>query len=84
MVRSTTSGQTCAIDPNGRIIAMAAPFEETWLNTSVPLVKGSAIYTLYGDYLGVFFTFLSGILLISRAAWCTMRKRKSAKNEQGT
>jgi len=75
MVRSTTSGQTCAIDPNGRIIAQAPPFTETWLNVSIPLVTGSGftIYTLFGDYLGIFFVLAAVILLLLRALWCTIR-----------
>ena len=77
MVRSTSSGQTCAIDPSGRVTAMAPAFEETWLNVKIPLVKGNTIYTLYGDYLGVFFLITSVLLLLFRALWCTIRKLKS-------
>jgi apolipoprotein N-acyltransferase len=73
MVRSTSTGQTCAIDPNGRITAMAKPFMETYLNVAVPLVKKTAIYTLYGDYLGIFFVFLAISLLIFKAVWCTIK-----------
>jgi apolipoprotein N-acyltransferase len=74
MVRATSSGQTCAIDPNGRVTAMAPPFAEVSLNVTVPLVKKTAIYTLYGDYLAIFFTFLSAVLLISKALWCTIKR----------
>jgi len=78
MVRSTSSGQTCAIDPSGRVTAMAPAFEETWLNVTVPLTKGSTLYTLYGDYTGIFFTFAAVILLLFGAFWCKMRKLKSS------
>jgi apolipoprotein N-acyltransferase len=74
MVRSTASGQTCAIDPMGRVIAMAAPFAEVWLNVTVPLVTGNTIYTRYGDYLALAFTFAAVILLLSAAAWYTIRR----------
>jgi len=74
MVRSTSSGQTCAIDPNGRVTAMSPPFKENWLNVSVPLVKGDTLYTRYGDFTGVFFTFTAVILLLFAAVWCTIRK----------
>jgi len=74
MVRSTASGQTCAIDPRGRVIAMAAPFAEVWLNVTVPLVTGNTIYTRYGDYLALAFTFAAVILLLSAAAWYTIRR----------
>ena len=56
MVRATASGQTCAIAPDGKIIAMAAPFTEAWLTTAVPIVKNDTIYTRWGDYLGIVFS----------------------------
>jgi apolipoprotein N-acyltransferase len=51
MVRSTASGQTCAIDPNGKILAMAEPFTETQLTATVPIVSVNSFYTRYGDFL---------------------------------
>ncbi|MDR1900825.1 MAG: apolipoprotein N-acyltransferase [Treponema sp.] len=51
MVRSTSSGQTCGIDPNGKVLAMAPPFTESYLTVSVPVVRPSTIYTEYGDFL---------------------------------
>jgi apolipoprotein N-acyltransferase len=75
MVRSTTSGQTCAIDPVGRIIAMAPAFQETWLNVTVPLVKKDSFYTRFGDYVGLFFTFAAVILLLYGALWCTIKQK---------
>jgi len=74
MVRATSTGQTCAIDPNGRVMAMSAPFTETFLNVTVPLVKKTSIYTLYGDYLAIFFVFLATALLIFKAVWCTIKR----------
>ena len=76
MVRSTTSGQTCAIDPNGRVTAMAEPFTETWINVTIPLVKGTTLYTLYGDYLAIAFTFAAVSLLLFGMIWCTIRRIK--------
>jgi apolipoprotein N-acyltransferase len=76
MVRSTVSGQTCAIDPRGRVTATAAPFTEAWINVTVPLVTGKTLYTLYGDYLGLVFTLLAVIMLLSRAVSCTIRKTR--------
>jgi len=64
MVRSTASGQTCAIDPNGKIIAMAEPFTEAWLSAEVPIVTPATLYTRYGDYLGIFFAWAAVFLLI--------------------
>ncbi|MDR2607103.1 MAG: apolipoprotein N-acyltransferase [Treponema sp.] len=64
MARSTASGQTCGLDPSGRILAMAPPFEEAWVTVSLPLVNDKdTFYTLYGDYLGIFFTCMALILL---------------------
>ena len=83
MVRSTASGQTCAVDPNGRVIAESAPFKENWLNAAVPLAAETTIYTLYGDYLGIFFVFAAVIFLLFGALWCIIRKPKSSKKAEG-
>ncbi|MDR1211823.1 MAG: apolipoprotein N-acyltransferase [Spirochaetaceae bacterium] len=50
MVRSTASGQTCAILPSGRILAMAPAFAEAQLSVSVPLMDEKTLYTRRGDY----------------------------------
>ena len=63
MVRSTSSGQTCSIDPNGRILAMAEPFTESWLVAEVPLLSGETFYTKHGDYLGKAFL-AAGLLML--------------------
>jgi len=65
MVRSTASGQTCAIDPNGKILAMAEPFTEAWLVAEVPIVTPLSFYTKHGDYLGKAFALAALLLLIS-------------------
>jgi apolipoprotein N-acyltransferase len=64
MARSTASGQTCAVDPNGRIIAMAPPFTESWITAELPIVTASTLYTRYGDFLGLFFVSVAAALLI--------------------
>jgi apolipoprotein N-acyltransferase len=64
MVRSTASGQTCAVDPNGRVIALAPPFAEAWITAEVPVLSGGTPYTAHGDYVGRFFVILSAALLI--------------------
>jgi apolipoprotein N-acyltransferase len=76
MVRSTASGQTCAIDPGGKIIAMAPPFSEAWINTAIPLVKRETLYTRYGDYLGFAFAFAAVVLLLFGAVLDTIRKAR--------
>jgi len=65
MVRSTASGQTCGITPDGRIIAMATPFTEAWLTVAIPIVRGDTIYTRRGDYLGIGCTIAAFLLLLS-------------------
>jgi len=76
MVRSTSTGQTCAINPDGRISAMASPFTESWLTINVPILKETTFYTHYGDYLAYIFVCAAVILLLSGAVWCTIRKLK--------
>jgi apolipoprotein N-acyltransferase len=82
MVRSTVSGQTCAIDPAGRVIAEAQAFKETWLTASVPLVKKNTIYTKYGDFLAIIFLYAAVILLLSPASYYTIRKLTRKYNGQ--
>jgi apolipoprotein N-acyltransferase len=74
MVRSTASGQTCAVDPNGRVVAMAEPFAETWLAADVPVVKYASLYTRYGDWLAGFFSAAALVLLIAGIISCIIKK----------
>ena len=65
MVRSTSSGQTSAIDPNGRVFAMAEPFTASFLSVELPIVTPPfTLYTRYGDYLGLTFLCLAIFMLI--------------------
>jgi len=64
MVRATSSGQTCGIAPNGRVIAMARPFTEASLVVAIPVVKGDTVYTRWGDFLAIGFTFAAFFLLL--------------------
>jgi apolipoprotein N-acyltransferase len=82
MVRSTASGQTAAIDPNGKILAMAEPFTESYLNVEIPVVTPLSLYTRYGDYLGKAFTWAALLLLISGLILYIIRyKSKNAASE---
>jgi len=76
MVRSTASGQTCAIDPNGRILAMAEPFTESYLNAEVPVVTPLSLYTRFGDYLGIIFTWVAFLVLIAGLIRYIIQKRE--------
>jgi apolipoprotein N-acyltransferase len=81
MVRSSSTGQTCAIDQNGRIIAEAPPFKEAWINAAVPLAKKDTLYTLYGDYLGVFFVFAALTLLLFGVIYYIIKRHGYSKKD---
>ena len=74
MARSTVSGQTCVINPNGKITAMADPFTETWIIAKLPIVKTTTLYTLYGDYLALIFVFAAAALLILGPLWGKIKR----------
>jgi apolipoprotein N-acyltransferase len=80
MVRSTASGQTCAIDIAGRITAMAPPFQEAWMMAEIPLIKGDSMYSRYGDYIALMFVAASVVLLLFGAAAGIIKKNKDAVN----
>jgi apolipoprotein N-acyltransferase len=65
MARSTASGQTCSVDPNGRILAMAEPFTEAALTVTVPVVSPVSFYTRFGDWLPAVYIGAALLLLIS-------------------
>ncbi|MBR2463636.1 MAG: apolipoprotein N-acyltransferase [Spirochaetaceae bacterium] len=75
-VRSTTTGQTCIIDPNGRILAMAEPFVETYLVGSIPVLDKTekTVYTRLGDYVGVIFALAVILLLLAGLLARMLRK----------
>jgi len=78
MVRSTASGQTCGITPDGRIIALAPPFTPAWLTVAIPIVKGDTLYTRRGDYLGIGCTIAAfSLLLLGGLAYIITTRRKS-------
>jgi apolipoprotein N-acyltransferase len=81
MVRSTASGQTCGIDPNGRILAMAEPFTEAQLTVQIPIVTLRTLYTEYGDYLPRFFLALTLFLLIAGQGRSIIRKVQNRREE---
>ncbi|MDR3248321.1 MAG: apolipoprotein N-acyltransferase [Treponema sp.] len=64
MARSTASGQTCGIDPNGRVLAMAEPFTETFLTVELPVITQESLYTRWGDILGKIFALLGIVVLL--------------------
>jgi apolipoprotein N-acyltransferase len=65
LVRAATSGQTCAIAPSGKILAMAPPFTETVLHAEIPLTTSRTPYTIWGDLWAILFCFSALLLLLS-------------------
>jgi apolipoprotein N-acyltransferase len=79
MVRSTASGQSCAIDPSGRVLAMAPPFTEASLTVHVPIITISSVYTKYGDFLAYFAIAAALILLIPGVFWFILKRIQKRK-----
>ncbi|MDR2758707.1 MAG: apolipoprotein N-acyltransferase [Spirochaetaceae bacterium] len=79
MVRATASGQTCGIDPNGKILAMAEPFAENQLIVEIPVVKSDSLYTKYGDFFAQFCTAASFFVLMAGLGVHIIKMRKGRK-----
>jgi apolipoprotein N-acyltransferase len=79
MVRATASGQTCGIDPNGKILAMAEPFAEIQLTVEIPMVKSDSLYTQYGDFFPRICTAAAFIVLIAGGGGHIIRMLKGKK-----
>jgi len=62
LVRSTASGQSCYVDPNGRVVTMGKSFEKTWMIADVPVMDNMVMtpYRLWGDLWGILFV-IAGI-----------------------
>ena len=79
LVRSTASGQTCAVDPNGKILKMAEPFAEVWMMAEVPLYTASTtLYTRWGDAPMMIIAALSAALLFFGAAKSIIDKKRAS------
>ncbi|MDR2803183.1 MAG: apolipoprotein N-acyltransferase [Treponema sp.] len=76
MTRSTASGQTCAIAPDGRIIAMVEPFTEAMYTVSVPVLTEQTVYTRYGDFLPRLFLAAALLMQLAGAAFHLARLKK--------
>ncbi|MDR1787690.1 MAG: apolipoprotein N-acyltransferase [Treponema sp.] len=77
LARATASGQTCGIAPDGRIVAMAAPFCEAALTVTLPLRAETTVYTRAGDFFPLvcigaalfLLTFSFGFGILKRTLW---------------
>lgn len=78
LVRSTASGQTCAVDPNGRILRMAPPFAEVWMMAEVPLYTATTtLYTRWGDAPVVALMIATCLLLLFGIAKSVIDKKRT-------
>ena len=66
LVRSTASGQTCIVDPNGKVLGMAQPFTQTFLVGDIPVLSGNTktLYDVWGDLWGILFAFGAILIII--------------------
>ena len=80
-VRATSSGQTVIIDPNGKILDMAEPFEQSYLICDLPVMEKTSwtIYTKYGDYAGKLFAWASCLLFVAGVVIKIMEKKRNGK-----
>ncbi|AEH40203.1 apolipoprotein N-acyltransferase [Treponema paraluiscuniculi Cuniculi A] len=77
LVRASTSGQTVAIAPDGRILDELQPFAPGVLVADVPIVTcACGGYRYWGDALGVFFCVASLFILIAGGARHMLRCRR--------
>jgi apolipoprotein N-acyltransferase len=79
MVRSTASGQTCVIMPDGRVRAESAPFQENYLVAQVPLVNTATVYTALGDFFPILSLAVSAVILLFMIICSIMKSNGNAK-----
>ena len=78
-VRSTTSGQTCVISPNGEITKMAQPFIQSYIVDKIPVIEKNrkpTLYTKYGDVFAYSFIFIFFFLLLLKLIFVIIEKAK--------
>jgi apolipoprotein N-acyltransferase len=84
--RSTSSGQTCSIAPDGRITAMAEPFTEAALTVTVPILTEQTFYTRHGDYLPKIFLavmLVMSVAGITRFVLSSLKKKITMNHNNG-
>jgi apolipoprotein N-acyltransferase len=81
MVRSTTGGLTCVIDPNGRILASLEPFSEGVLLAGVPVYTGrKTLYTRWGDW-PEYLIIPSSLVMMALSVIRLMKRRKENRHD---
>ncbi len=81
LVRATASGQTAAVNPNGKVVAMLSPFSESWLIADIPLVpqEQRTLYGLWGDLWGNLFLFSSMFFLAAGFIFLLKKRTKKSR-----
>ena len=76
-VRSTTSGQTCIINKNGKITEICTPFASSYVVGNVfvvPQYEKGTLYNKIGDVFGIIPVIVFLILLIIRGTFVIIKK----------
>ncbi|MDB4976111.1 MAG: Apolipoprotein N-acyltransferase [Myxococcaceae bacterium] len=73
LVRSTNSGVSCVVDPVGRMLATSGTFTRENLSAEVPMLEGSTVYLLLGDFPG----YVSLIVLAGLAIQAYRKRRRA-------
>lgn len=75
LVRSTASGQTCIVDPNGRVVQMADPSKPAFLVGDIPVIDTYTRtgYGIWGDLLGIIFA-IGAVLLLAAGMFTHFRR----------
>jgi apolipoprotein N-acyltransferase len=77
-VRSTASGETCIIAPDGRIIVSAPAFTQAYAVGFIPVIPENvplSLYTRIGDLLGIIFEIAAAGSMITGCIATKMRMR---------
>jgi apolipoprotein N-acyltransferase len=81
MARSTASGQTSVIMPDGRVFAESEPFAENYLTARVPLMQAAAVYTVWGDFFPWICLLCAALVLILASAYAIVQNNEKAKKD---
>ncbi|OQX29272.1 MAG: apolipoprotein N-acyltransferase [Spirochaeta sp. LUC14_002_19_P3] len=80
LVRATTSGLTCVIDPNGKIIQQIDLFTQGHIIGNVPIFTGrDTLYTRWGDWFEMLILILAVPTIAAAGIPLLMQRKRSAK-----
>jgi apolipoprotein N-acyltransferase len=86
-MRSTNSGITCLIDPNGKIIDPMTPFKAGWKIYNVPVydsdVEGFTFYTNHPNLFGIMSAYISYAAIGLMAIYQIVNYLKKKKDKSG-